>query len=350
MTAIAALLFTALSLQQTKAQNQLAESGQITDRFNAAVTNLGSSTETIRIGGIYALQRIMQDSPRDQPAAIQVLAAFVREHAPLTSTAPDGAPTPAATKASPPDRPGIDVQTALSVLGARDPDHDQRTSVDLHQSELQGANLDGANLDGADLDGADLTLANLTDVHLDNADLSDANLNFATVNNAHLDGASVFSASLKGTHLSGASLKGARLEYAQLNCFDVAFGACADLLDAHLENADFLGANLSGADLAGAHLHRADFYNADLSGATVYGADFTGADLDNADLDNAEILDANFSGANLKGARFTRAVLTGQRWCDADGRPTVPAGYTCRRPPTPIPRPTSAQELQPAGK
>ncbi len=37
--------------------------GQITDRYTAAVTNLGDSAMDVRLGGIYALQRIMQDSP-----------------------------------------------------------------------------------------------------------------------------------------------------------------------------------------------------------------------------------------------------------------------------------------------
>ena len=61
--AVGALFYTAQGLAQSQAatskqnelalqQNQLAQSGQITDRFNAAVTNLGSQVITIRIGGI----------------------------------------------------------------------------------------------------------------------------------------------------------------------------------------------------------------------------------------------------------------------------------------------------------
>jgi hypothetical protein len=42
-------------------------------RFNTAITNLGSSSIAVRLGGIYALQRLMQDSPRDQPAVVAVL-------------------------------------------------------------------------------------------------------------------------------------------------------------------------------------------------------------------------------------------------------------------------------------
>ena len=70
LAAIIALIFTAQSLQAT--DRQLAQGGQqvsisgqaeITDRFNAAVTNLSSSNTVIQLGGIYALQRIMTDSP-----------------------------------------------------------------------------------------------------------------------------------------------------------------------------------------------------------------------------------------------------------------------------------------------
>jgi hypothetical protein len=73
LAAVAALIFTALSVQATKSQLQIAEQGQITDRYNAAITNLGSRSIEVRLGGIYALQRLMQDSPRDQPTVIAVL-------------------------------------------------------------------------------------------------------------------------------------------------------------------------------------------------------------------------------------------------------------------------------------
>ena len=60
---------TAQSLKATNVQLQIsqqgqttAEQGQFTDRYNAAITNLGSHSIEVRLGGIYALQRLMQDS------------------------------------------------------------------------------------------------------------------------------------------------------------------------------------------------------------------------------------------------------------------------------------------------
>ena len=52
----------------------------MTDRYTKAIEQLGSDKLDVRIGGIYALERIARDSARDHPTVIEVLAAFVREH------------------------------------------------------------------------------------------------------------------------------------------------------------------------------------------------------------------------------------------------------------------------------
>jgi hypothetical protein len=75
LTALVALVFTWMSVEGTQTQLRIAEQGQITNRFNAAIHNLGSDSPDVRQGGIHALQRIMQDSPRDQSAIVSVLTA-----------------------------------------------------------------------------------------------------------------------------------------------------------------------------------------------------------------------------------------------------------------------------------
>lgn len=234
LTAIAAVLFTGFSLQQTQDQTQLAVAGQITDRFNAAVTNLGSSTMTIRIGGIYALQRIMQDSPRDQPAVVQVLAAFVREQA--TRPAGASASVTPLTFAQLSAVPAIDLQTAVTVLATRNSSHDGTARLDL----------DTTDLINVDLSGADLTDANFGEAMLVSADLSGANLTRAY---------------LLGSNLSGADLDGANLS------------------DANLEAVNLAGANLTNTNLAGADLDLADLAGANLRGANPTAAKLTDANL-----------------------------------------------------------------------
>ena len=55
IAALIGLIFTFQSVQATNTQLKIAEQGQITDRYNAAITNLGSSSIEVRLGGIYAL-------------------------------------------------------------------------------------------------------------------------------------------------------------------------------------------------------------------------------------------------------------------------------------------------------
>lgn len=227
LTAVGALVYTGRSLAATQAaadkQYQLAESGQITDRFNAAVTNLGSSTMTIRLGGIYALQRIMRDSPSDQPALDRILTAFIRSRAPIaTPASPAAASTPA-----------VDTQAALTVLATRAPERDEAEQVtqpkldargtvvsevvfslrviDLGSTELNGAALGGAVfanafMANADLTNADLSIANLTGADLTNAILRDADLHEANLQGANLQGADLTDADLTNANLSYANL------------------------------------------------------------------------------------------------------------------------------------------------
>ncbi|MEV4661982.1 hypothetical protein AB0J85_08515 [Micromonospora echinofusca] len=71
--------------EANREQHRLTAQGQITDRFTKAVEQLGQpGAEKVddRLGAIYALARIMRDSAVDQPAVVDILAAFIRVHAP----------------------------------------------------------------------------------------------------------------------------------------------------------------------------------------------------------------------------------------------------------------------------
>ena len=60
---------------------RLNRAGQITERFTRAIDQLGHPELDVRLGGIYALERIARDSQDDHPQVVEVLTAYVREHA-----------------------------------------------------------------------------------------------------------------------------------------------------------------------------------------------------------------------------------------------------------------------------
>jgi hypothetical protein len=49
---------------QAREQLDIAQRGQVTERFTHAIDQLGHTALDVRIGGIYALERIANDSPR----------------------------------------------------------------------------------------------------------------------------------------------------------------------------------------------------------------------------------------------------------------------------------------------
>jgi len=189
--------------------------GQVTDRFTRAIQQLGSDKLAIRLGAIYALERIALDAPDTHHGSVmQLLPAYVREQAPWP---PAQAPWPPAhperTVSAGKLRPATDVQAALTVLGRRNPRRDYPgTQLRLSDVDLRGANLregrfEGArlrrtNLERAHLEGARLEGAELRSAHLGGADLEPDRI--LRIDGAHLEGAH-----LEGTDLRGAKLKGA---------------------------------------------------------------------------------------------------------------------------------------------
>jgi hypothetical protein len=216
-----------LGLYFTWRRVEISQDQQVTERFTRAIDQLGAIDETtqkarleIRLGGIYALERIARDSPkRDYSTIMEILTTYVRENttqaseryegsseAPSTSNEATAEADEGAKQPTPPEsrRPRADIQAILDVLSrAQTRVHEEyRTRLDLHEADLQGANLYGANLQGASFFGA-----NLQDANLIEANLQDASLLYANLQRAYL-----LDANLQDANLIGADLQGAILE------------------------------------------------------------------------------------------------------------------------------------------
>jgi hypothetical protein len=240
-----------------------------TDLFTKAIEQLGSEKLEVRLGGIYALERIARDSDKDHGPIMEVLTAYVRLHAPWPPEKPAeakeqpaafGKPAPGEKKPEPKPAPEVkpraDIQAILTVLGRRARTYGKGESLplDLRQTDLRGADLWIAHLEKV----------NLQETHLDGAKLEEARMEGANLEGAHLEGAYLREAHLEGANLKGARLEGANLLYAHLEGaeFIVSHLEKATLFGAHMEGVRFTGASLEGADLRHAHLEEADLKDA----------------------------------------------------------------------------------------
>jgi hypothetical protein len=237
MTAFAALR----NARAAEENRKIAEDKQVTERFVKAVEMLADEKLEVRLGGIYALERVALDSDRDYWTVIEVLTSFIQEKSPKQDAELVQETSLPVTK---------DFQAALTVIGRRDAQKDPKDK----KLNLRGANLSKAYLNRANFSKAILRGADLRGTYLSGADLSGVNLKEADLSKASLKGTNLSEANLSSAILRGTSFKDADLRNAKFN-------------NGRLSNASFENADLSHAKFNNSSLDYTDFSNANLNGA-----------------------------------------------------------------------------------
>ena len=213
------------------------ERGQRQERLKNAIEHLGAPAVSVRLGGIYELFHLAEDTLEWRQTILDILCAHIRR---TTSEKQ--------YQVKYQQKPSEEIQSMLTLL-----------FVQAH-TVFQGhrVNLEGAWLNGADLRDARLQCAKLNNTHLQGAHLEGARLQGAILNNARLQ-----VAWLSNTWLHGADLNMALLQLAQLD-------------NANLQGAYLIGANLQSANLARAKLQGAILTNAMLQSAFLTDANLQG--------------------------------------------------------------------------
>ncbi len=267
---------------------------------------LGSNVLAVRLGGIYALQRLAEEHPEQYHLQImQLFCAFARhptrderealaEDLDKRERDAEDAPADLHTELR---QDAQAVMTALSACHARQLDLEKSAEfqLDIHRANLRHADLTNANLAGVDLRNANLSRAILL-----GADLSEAELLAATLSDVELWKANLSRADLRDANLSGAVLQSAIL-------FD------ALLAKANLSGANLRDANLSQATLISANLSQAILVDTNLSNAILWNANLFAANIRGADLSNAQL--------SANSAQRSATILTQEQLNTAHGNP-----------------------------
>ena len=207
-------------------QADTAQRGLLNERYQKGAEMLGSKVLSVRLGGIYALQCLAEDHPKQYHLQImRLFCAFVRH--PTNDREYNFRSTGIEPKPNIKDyQVSEDVQAAMTAIGTR-----SDADVELEKKEKFSPDLSGAYLPF---------------VYLFKANLTDADLTHASFYPANL----IYQEQAKSIEL---------------------FQACAYLTEANLSNAFLTGANLTSADLS-----------ANLSEAILVGANLTAAYLSKA--------------------------------------------------------------------
>lgn len=301
-------------------QVHISREGQITDRFSRAVDQLGSPVTDVRIGALYALERIARNSPADRDHIQYLLGAYIRTRMPWPGSAPVEGSLPRAKSPMVPwgrrrARPGGGAlpepivrrgEWARKKLAssARITSSNYGTTVGClhHPTSTVDEHLPWMRERAPDIQAAMGVLGRRSPsrdeptIYLSRVDLRSIALPHARLNGAKLRYANLARAVLEGVWLEGSDL------------------TASDLRRAFLVGTRFRGANLSRAHLQGANLRRADLSNAGLQGANLADAILDGTLLRGARADEATIWPTGFDAERRQelGINEARSNVTAQ--------------------------------------
>lgn len=228
------------SSKAAREQAENASKSHVADTYTKAIEQLGAVDSKgepnleLRLGGLYALEKIALANSDYHPQIMEVLCAYIRMHCPNDFDSEEDDSEPNFEPLS------IDIQACLTVIGRRNASQDRGQLV-LYDVDINGANLSRANLRNASFFKANLKSVILVEANLSDAKLRKANLAEANLNNTNLECTDLIEANLRGAHLICAKLYKAALCKANLN-------------KATLIQTDFLATDLSRSDLSGANL------------------------------------------------------------------------------------------------
>lgn len=279
----------------TKAVEQLGITREVSTSNTADGAAIVSVSHTepnfeVRLGAIYALERIAQDSTRDHCPIMEVLCSYVRN--PQNCGVPLARPeemdgkrvahwTINATQIR------ADVQAALNVIGRRSSDriaHEHKLSfkLDFSRANLQRAVLSGdfseAIWSGANLAGAEIRRCILSKGWLDNL--------------AQFDDIRFFETNLVGVNTDFLFDEITGMTFQRCSFTD------SDLSAAIIFSATFIDCDLSGLSFESCTAIRANFHRCNLSGAI-----FDEATFENCRIGNCRLEGVSFRGADLTGLR-----------------------------------------------
>ncbi len=292
------LIVTFNAYQVSVQKQDLDRDAQMTDRFSKAITHLSDEKLVVRIGGLFELERIAIDSPKDAPTTKQLIYAYLHNN---FSNSKSDSSKPAKASVVRKNSNGLSIENFQSPS-------ELQTIINV----IQSISDDLERLDMRSLDLSDRNLARGKYI-------------YANFSNTDLTGAILFASDFKGADFRKSNLSRASTDIAE----HVEIGRSLVTLitpeaaRAIFSQADFEDANLTDADLTASICKGAKFRNAILRSAILYKVDLSDADFSNSDATDsnfgqADLSRASFVRANLKGAALERAKLDLANFSDCD--------------------------------
>ena len=233
-------------IQNQDKQISLQINQRVDERFNSAITLLGSSETSARTGAVYALHELALEEEKYRQQIVQILCSHIRSKT-----------NEVAYQETHEEHPSNEIQTTLNLL--------------FKEHERGLYTQDFAKVAG--FPRADLSHAYLVRASFKEAQCHEAEFWYAQCQGANFQSAQCQEASFRFTQCQGANFV-----YAQCQGVKFWYAQCqADFGVAQCQGANFLGAQCQGANFFNAGCEGVIFGDAQCQGANFLGAQCQGA-------------------------------------------------------------------------
>lgn len=345
------------NLKATERSILVSEEKQITERFSKAVEMLSSEHSVhLRLGGIYALERIAKDSERDQQQVMKILAAFVRGQSSISDERDNGHPyiykslddlmeeqqeqdqAYYDSRDDPDDcemfrfvdhayarSPSIDIQAAVSVIGHRreTSEESKEDEIDISQAILKDIVFSG-NYDRVNFYGTHF----ISPIFRDDASFYRADFSETFIENLNADNVSMKKANFKKSVIVTARLSNVKLNDA---CFsEVQFSGGTVICQCDFSKASMKSLKIGQLvsteprNKNSKAMHALSEEQSTFNEVIFDGVKMMNSKLDDAVFDTCSFTEANLAGSTIRGVAFKQSDLSGACFKNVSfGRKTV---------------------------
>ena len=285
---IIGLYFFYQRLEKQQKQIDIQINQRVDERFNSAISLLGSSETSARTGAIYALHELAIEEEKYRSQIAQILCSHIRSKTNELEYQKNHGIRPKIDALLEPeknqiDRPSNEIQTTINLL--------------FKEKEEGLYTQDFARVDG-------FPKANLSHAYLIGADFISAQCQKANFTNALCKGVDFEYAQCQGVDFRSAQCQKANFSNAQCQGVDFTNAWCQG------ENGQYQGANAQcqKANFVMAQCQGANFTNALCQDVNFWVAQCQGVDFTNAQLQGVDFQGTGCQGINLKDAEYDKQI------------------------------------------
>ena len=289
---IIAVLLAIWRSKVAESQADTAQQSLLNERYQKGAEMLGNEVLSVRLGGIYALERLAAEHPQQYHVQVmKLLCAFARQ----PTKDKDYQRRLKEHNANPRNLPlpREDVMAAIDAIGSRD-----ETRIEIEKRHDFKLNLMGTDLSHAQIGDANLSGAMLNDANLTNTNIFSANLSGVFLHRTVMKDAELTNIDFTDARAWGVDLTNAKVSQHDKALFDLNY---AKLYDAQLYQVDLSGkfiqhANLNRVQISISDLSDTHFLDSELPGARIFKSDMASAEILRTDMSDAQLRQVNLSG------------------------------------------------------